>query len=134
MVTKTCGEVFFSAAQRDACIQVVQNNARIDLLPAVVACGQAITGTSDRLTCVNQAATVQADLRDPAQVRSMVDEAASALGGIDVLVNNAGISPKGDGGARLGTLDTALEIWQNVFLAPCIETGVNLDVIELSPI
>ena len=61
VVTKTCGEVFFSAAQRDACIQVVQNNARIDLLPAVVACGQAITGTSDRLTCVNQAATVQAD-------------------------------------------------------------------------
>lgn len=34
---------------------------------------------------------VQADLRDPAQVRSMVDEAASALGGIDVLVNNAGV-------------------------------------------
>lgn len=61
VVTKTCGEVFFSAAQRDACIQVVQNNTRIDLLPAVVACGQAITGTSDRLTCVNQAATVQAD-------------------------------------------------------------------------
>lgn len=61
VVTKTCGEVFFSAAQRDACIQVVQNNPRIDLLPAVVACGQAITGTSDRLTCVNQAATVQAD-------------------------------------------------------------------------
>lgn len=61
VVTKTCGEVFFSAAQRDACIQVVQNHARIDLLPAVVACGQAITGTSDRLTCVNQAATVQAD-------------------------------------------------------------------------
>ena len=33
---------------------------------------------------------VQADLADPAAIRAMVDEAAAALGGIDVLVNNAG--------------------------------------------
>ena len=34
---------------------------------------------------------VQADLRDPESVRTMVDAAAAHLGGIDVLVNNAGV-------------------------------------------
>jgi 3-oxoacyl-[acyl-carrier protein] reductase len=34
---------------------------------------------------------VQADLRDPEAIRTMVDQAATALGRIDVLVNNAGV-------------------------------------------
>jgi 3-oxoacyl-[acyl-carrier protein] reductase len=34
---------------------------------------------------------VRADLADPAAIQTMVDEAAGALGGIDVLVNNAGV-------------------------------------------
>ena len=34
---------------------------------------------------------VGADLADPEAVRRMVDDAAAALGGIDVLVNNAGV-------------------------------------------
>jgi NAD(P)-dependent dehydrogenase (short-subunit alcohol dehydrogenase family) len=34
---------------------------------------------------------VQADLADPAAVRAMVDDACARLGGIDVLVNNAGV-------------------------------------------
>jgi 3-oxoacyl-[acyl-carrier protein] reductase len=36
-------------------------------------------------------ALVGADLGDPEAVRRMVDEAAGALGGLDVLVNNAGV-------------------------------------------
>jgi NAD(P)-dependent dehydrogenase (short-subunit alcohol dehydrogenase family) len=34
---------------------------------------------------------VQADVTDPGQARRMVDEAAVRLGGLDVLVNNAGV-------------------------------------------
>jgi 3-oxoacyl-[acyl-carrier protein] reductase len=34
---------------------------------------------------------VRADLRDPVAISRMVEEAAEALGGIDVLVNNAGV-------------------------------------------
>ena len=36
-------------------------------------------------------AVVQADLADPEAVRRMVDEACDRLGGLDVLVNNAGV-------------------------------------------
>ncbi|GAA0366982.1 SDR family oxidoreductase [Microbispora corallina] len=36
-------------------------------------------------------AVVRADVSDPEQARRMTDEAAGALGGIDVLVNNAGV-------------------------------------------
>lgn len=34
---------------------------------------------------------VHADLRDPQAIRRMADDAASALGGIEILVNNAGV-------------------------------------------
>jgi 3-oxoacyl-[acyl-carrier protein] reductase len=34
---------------------------------------------------------VQADMADPEAVRAMVDQAAAGLGGLDVLVNNAGV-------------------------------------------
>lgn len=60
---------------------------------------------------------VFADLQDPEQVRAMVDEAASALGRIDVLVNNAGVffaHPVGE---------TDYESWQQAWQATL---GVNL--------
>ena len=47
------------------------------------------------------AVTVQADVTDSAAVDAMVDEAADALGGLDAVINNAGIADP----ARLEDLD-----------------------------
>jgi len=59
---------------------------------------------------------IQVDLSSPddtmraiAGIREKVD------GRLDALVNNAGISPKGEGGSRLSTLDTDLRTWGRVF-------------------
>jgi NAD(P)-dependent dehydrogenase (short-subunit alcohol dehydrogenase family) len=59
---------------------------------------------------------VQIDLADPRDTIRAVDEIRERLNGrLDALVNNAGISPKGAGGARLNTLDTDLSTWGQVF-------------------
>jgi NAD(P)-dependent dehydrogenase (short-subunit alcohol dehydrogenase family) len=60
---------------------------------------------------------LQIDLADPADTRRAIAEVRQRLpeGRLDALVNNAGISPKGKGGARLGALDTELEDWLKVF-------------------
>jgi NAD(P)-dependent dehydrogenase (short-subunit alcohol dehydrogenase family) len=34
---------------------------------------------------------------------------------LDALVNNAGISPKGEGGKRLNSIDTPMHVWRTVF-------------------
>ena len=53
---------------------------------------------------------MQADVADEAQVRGMYARTRDELGRIDVLFNNAGISPTDDG----SVLDTGLEAWQRV--------------------
>jgi NAD(P)-dependent dehydrogenase (short-subunit alcohol dehydrogenase family) len=59
---------------------------------------------------------VQIDLADPESTRRGVEVIREKLGGLcHALVNNAGISPKGPGGARLSTLDTDLRTWGMVF-------------------
>jgi NAD(P)-dependent dehydrogenase (short-subunit alcohol dehydrogenase family) len=53
---------------------------------------------------------LQADVADEGSVREMYAEAAQEMGRIDVLFNNAGISPDDD----VSVLDTSLEAWQRV--------------------
>jgi NAD(P)-dependent dehydrogenase (short-subunit alcohol dehydrogenase family) len=54
--------------------------------------------------------SIQADVTDPEQVEAMYARAAGELGHIDVLFNNAGISPSDDA----SILETSLEAWQRV--------------------
>jgi NAD(P)-dependent dehydrogenase (short-subunit alcohol dehydrogenase family) len=54
--------------------------------------------------------SLQADVTDDAAVRDMYARVRAELGRVDVLFNNAGISPTDDG----SVLDTSLEAWQRV--------------------
>jgi NAD(P)-dependent dehydrogenase (short-subunit alcohol dehydrogenase family) len=59
---------------------------------------------------------VVVDLADPNATIEAVEIIRGRVNGrLDALVNNAGISPKGAGGARLNTLDTDLRTWGHVF-------------------
>ena len=60
---------------------------------------------------------IQVDLADSDNTLEAIAEIRSRLphGRLDALVNNAGISPKGAGGSRLGTIETGLDDWQKVF-------------------
>lgn len=60
---------------------------------------------------------VQVDLENPEDTIRAVEEIRRRLsdGKLHALVNNAGVSPKGQGGARLGAIDTSLKDWNRVF-------------------
>jgi NAD(P)-dependent dehydrogenase (short-subunit alcohol dehydrogenase family) len=59
---------------------------------------------------------VQVDLSDPNATMAAIEAIRGKLDGrLDALVNNAGISPKGPGGARLSSIDTDLRDWGKVF-------------------
>ncbi|EIE49802.1 oxidoreductase [Salipiger aestuarii] len=59
---------------------------------------------------------IQGDLADPAARDEMVARVRETLGGggLHAIVNNAGISPKGEGGGRLGIAESSDEVWQAV--------------------
>ena len=59
---------------------------------------------------------IQIDLASPDATIAAIAQIKEKVGGrLHALVNNAGISPKGPEGARLGALDTDLRTWGQVF-------------------
>ncbi|WP_102225593.1 SDR family oxidoreductase [Acidimangrovimonas sediminis] len=59
---------------------------------------------------------IQIDLSEPSRTIEAIEVIREKLNGrLDALVNNAGISPKGEGGSRLNTLETDLRTWGQVF-------------------
>jgi NAD(P)-dependent dehydrogenase (short-subunit alcohol dehydrogenase family) len=60
---------------------------------------------------------IQVDLQDPDNTVAAIAEIRNRLPGgeLHALVNNAAISPKAEGGKRLGSIDTTLDVWERVF-------------------
>jgi NAD(P)-dependent dehydrogenase (short-subunit alcohol dehydrogenase family) len=60
---------------------------------------------------------IQVDLSDLKDTERAIREIRSRLDGgeLHALVNNAAISPKGEGGSRLGTIETDTDTWSKVF-------------------
>jgi NAD(P)-dependent dehydrogenase (short-subunit alcohol dehydrogenase family) len=83
---------------------------------------------------------IQLDLSNPENTLEAIEEMKRGLaaqgGRLNALVNNAAISPKGEGGGRLGTIDTPLDDWQKVFqvnfFAPIMLARGLLDELKLA--
>ena len=60
---------------------------------------------------------IQVDLADHADTSRAISEIRERLEGgeLHALVNNAAISPKAEGGERLGSIDTDIDTWSHVF-------------------
>src|SRR6266853_1924275 len=60
---------------------------------------------------------IQVDLADPEHTLRAISEVKQRLenGELHALVNNAAISPKADGGKRLSSIETTLDVWDHVF-------------------
>lgn len=62
---------------------------------------------------------IKVDLSDPEDVGSAVAEIRHRLavegGTLNALVNNAAISPKGEGGTRMDSIETPMHVWRDVF-------------------
>ena len=60
---------------------------------------------------------IQVDLADPVSTQEAIAETKKRLetGELHALVNNAAISPKAEGGGRLGSIATTLDTWEHVF-------------------
>ena len=81
---------------------------------------------------------IQVDLSDPDDTFKAIAEIKGRLADrqLHALVNNAAISPKADGGRRLSSIDTNLDVWEHVFrvnfLAPIMLARGLLDELQVT--
>ena len=90
---------------REAAILFTEEGAKV--------CAADVNGEAAEETvalCSGEALAVAADVADEQQVVSMYAQTAERFGGIDVLYNNAGISPGDDA----SVLETSVDAWQRV--------------------
>ena len=87
----------------DAALRFTEEGAKIVVADVDSAAAEKVAGEVDGLA-------VQVDVADEGSVEAMYAAAAGHFGGIDVLYNNAGISPADDD----SILDTDLEAWERV--------------------
>jgi len=90
---------------REAAILFAQEGARV--------CAADVSGDAAKDTvdlCGGESFAHEVDVADEAQVEGLMQATADRYGGIDVLYNNAGISPPEDA----SILDTSVEAWQRV--------------------
>jgi NAD(P)-dependent dehydrogenase (short-subunit alcohol dehydrogenase family) len=93
-----------SGMGREATLVFCEEGARV--------CAADIDGAAAEQTAADarDAFAVEVDVADPESVRRMYEETATRYGGIDVLYNNAGISPADDA----SILETEPDAWQRV--------------------
>ena len=87
----------------DAAVRFAEEGAHITVADVDRAAAEKVAGEVGGLA-------VQVDVADEVSVAAMYAAAAERFGGIDVLYNNAGISPADDD----SILDTGLEAWERV--------------------
>jgi NAD(P)-dependent dehydrogenase (short-subunit alcohol dehydrogenase family) len=90
---------------REAAILFVQEGARVCAADVALDLAEETVGL-----CSGEALAVKADVAEEDDVRALYEAAAERFGGIDVLYNNAGISPSDDA----SVLETSVEAWQRV--------------------
>jgi NAD(P)-dependent dehydrogenase (short-subunit alcohol dehydrogenase family) len=90
---------------REAAIVFTAEGAKVCAADVNLAAAEETVGL-----CSGEAFAISANVADESQVEAMMAATAERFGGIDVLYNNAGISPDDDA----SILDTSVEAWERV--------------------